>query len=1129
MMRWLVVTFTVCAALCNGALFAAEEGVAVYSNVIRAEPSLVAYWRLEGDCQDAKGAVHGQPRGGEPQFAQGPNGGKAIVLGNGRFLTMGNAPELDLPRTTIEFWFRPTFNPSVPYNPCIIGKRTSHLGTRFSVHVERSYAALDVWNGRQVLRFPPPGGPLRQGQWYYVAVTGTEEELRVYVDGVPCRLEGEPGTFSFNQVNLPLQIGSSAPEGMEQLEAEVDEVAIYAQALSAADIARHADAMGWKQRRQQLAEQERVRLEGEQAVVAQREAQRAQRLEELMADNRLFARGEPRVYRGENLGAISFPVGGIGTGCIQIDGKAQRSIWQIFGNFHQAFVPDSFFAVRVKAGKAQPVVRALQTTAVGPVAAMRELSFRGEYPFGWFEFDDPDLPIQVSIETFNPLVPLDVRSSAIPCAIYNVSVHNRSQRPVEVSLLAAQQNAVGFTGEGEIKGRVFAGYGGNANQVLHETSASILHMTSSMSKEAPGFGDMALAALGKDATATAAWESLEALAADIGDDGALSGADTAGPSPAGQTVDGALAVPLVLKPGQKRTVTFVLTWCFPNVGHGGGDWGGQGNMYANWWPDALVVAREVGERLDELTRLTRLYHDTLYASDLPYWLLDRISSQLAILHSPTCFWTKDGYFGGWEGCCPEGGCCQGNCNHVWHYVQAHARLFPEIARLMRQQEFRFQSPEGAIPHRQPREFPAFDGQCGAVLGSWREHLMSPDRTWLDRYWPNVKRAMDYTIATWDKDEDGILAGPQWNTLDGALGGSTSWLGTMYLAALAAAERAARLEGEPEAAARYLRIRQSGSQKQEETLFNGEYYIQIPDAEPREDYRTGCQIDQLLGQWWARQLDLGWLYPQEHVRSALGSLMKYNFRADFHGIQQAPRKFVADDDAGMQMITWPQGGRPAKATGYADEAMTGFEYAAAAAMVQAGLLREGFTVVHAVSDRYDGRLRTGLTDAATASWGYSGNPFGDDECGKFYARAMSVWAMLLACQGFIYDGPAGLIGFKPAWKPEDHVTFFTGAEGWGLFTQRRTSGIQTERIEVRYGRLRLSQMVLALPAEAKPVKATVQVGRRSISAEFTAVGDELRVTLVEPVVLEAGSALGVAVSPRPLAGSRPGPKGDGAAP
>jgi uncharacterized protein (DUF608 family) len=869
--------------------------------------------------------------------------------------------------------------------------------------------------------------------------------------------------------------------------------------------------MGWRERRELLAQLERERIQREETLMAEREAKRAEKLKALMADKRLFARGRPQVLKGEHLEAISLPVGGIGAGCIQYDGKGRAAVWQIFNNFNNAFVPDSFLAVRVKSARGEPILRALQTEPVGPFAAMAKPGFRGEYPIGSYRFDDPELPVEVTHTVLNPLIPLDTRSSSIPCVIHEITVRNRTRARVEVTLLATQQNAVGFTGQGEIEGRSVAGYGGNVNRTVRENGATILHMTQDGPRDAPGYGDMALAALAYDASAACSWESPEALADGLAPNGALAGPEQAGPSPAGETLNGALAVPLSLKPGGQQRVTFVLTWHFPNATHGAGEWGGTGNMYANWWPDALAVAREVIARLDELVGGTHLYTHTLSATNLPHWLLGRISSQVGALRSKTCFWTKDGYLGGWEGCCPETGCCHGNCNHVWHYAQAHARLFPEIARTMREQEFRFQAADGAIPHRQPSSFPAFDGQCGAVLNSLREHLMSPNREWLDRNWPHVKRAMDYIIATWDPDEDGVLAGAQWNTLDGALGGSTTWLGSLYLAALAAAERMATLEADADSAARYLRLRQSGAPKQDATLFNGEYYIQIPDPEPREDYLTGCHIDQVLGQWWAHQLDLGWLYPPEHVRTALQSLLRHNFRADFVGIRQAPRKFVDDNDAGLQMITWPQGDRPAKHTLYADEAMTGFEYSAAAAMVQAGLMREGFTVVRAVADRYDGRLRTGLTAADTASWGYSGNPFGDDECGKFYARPMSVWSMLLACQGFIYDGPAGRIGFRPAWQPKDHVSFYTAAEGWGLFTQKRRGRTQTEQLKVSYGTLRIEQLIFELPDGAKRPQVAVRSGRRSLATQHTLMDGELRISLRETITLERGQTLRITVS------------------
>jgi len=830
------------------------------------------------------------------------------------------------------------------------------------------------------------------------------------------------------------------------------------------------------------------------------------RLSELMAEDRLFGPGQPHIYRGENLGAIRLPVGGIGTGSIQIDGSAARPVWQIFNNLTQAAVPDSSFAVLCRVGSEPPVARALQTSAAGPFEAAKGLSFRGEYPFGWFTFEDPALPVQVTMETFNPLIPLDARSSGIPCAIYRLTAHNPTASPIEVSFLATQQNAVGYTGQGAIQGRSFADYGGNRTRLVRQSDATILHMTADLPPDAAGFGDMALAADDEYASASPDWASAEALAMDWLDDGLLSTTSAAGPSPTGQTLDGAMAVRFILDGGRTRTVTFALTWYFPNATHGAGPWGGRGNMYANWWTDALDVAYEVLDRLDELTAGTHLYHDSLYDSNLPHWLLDRIGSQVAILRSSTCFWARAGYFGGWEGCSPAAGCCHGNCGHVWHYAQAHARLFPEIARLMREQDFHYLSADGAVPHRQPNAPAAFDGQCGAILGAYREHLAGRDRAWLSAHWSAIHRAMDYTITRWDKDEDGVLAGPQWNTLDENLGGSTSWLGTLYLAALDAAEKMAAIQGDDRAAKRYRTIRQTGQKKQDQTLFNGQYYVQIPDSQPYRDYVKGCHVDQLLGQWWAHQLDLGWLYPPDHARTALKSLFKNNFRPRFTGIQQLPRKFVADDDAGLQMITWPNDPRPANHMLYADEVMTGFEYAAAAEMIYAGLLKEGFTVVRAVADRYDGRLRTGLTKGDSSSWGYSGNPFGDDECGKFYARAMSVWSLLLACQGFIYDGPAGTIGFKPNYNPRDHRSFFTTAEGYGLFTQTRTERSQTEAIELRSGTLKLKSFIFELPANVEKPQVTAHLQDNAIPASAAVTGSQVRVDFQQPLRLEPGQKL-----------------------
>jgi hypothetical protein len=187
--------------------------------------------------------------------------------------------------------------------------------------------------------------------------------------------------------------------------------------------------------------------------------------------------------------------------------------------------------------------------------------------------------------------------------------------------------------------------------------------------------------------------------------------------------------------------------------------------------------------------------------------------------------------------------------------------------------------------------------------------------------------------------------------------------------------------------------------------------------------------------------------------------------------------------------------------YADEAMTGFEYSAAATMIQAGMLTEGCLVAKAVADRYDGRLRKGVQ-----CWGYNGNPFGDDECGRFYARAMSSWSLLLACQGFVYDGPAGLIGFRPRWQPADHVSFFTAAAGYGLFTQQREGGTQSERIELKHGTLTVTRLVFEVAPPTQPATVAVSAAGQPVKAAFTARDGRVSITLEAAVTLREGETL-----------------------
>jgi hypothetical protein len=203
---------------------------------------------------------------------------------------------------------------------------------------------------------------------------------------------------------------------------------------------------------------------------------------------------------------------------------------------------------------------------------------------------------------------------------------------------------------------------------------------------------------------------------------------------------------------------------------------------------------------------------------------------------------------------------------------------------------------------------------------------------------------------------------------------------------------------------------------------------------------------------------------------------------------------------MLQGTWPKGGRPPRSIPYTEEIMSGFEYCAACLMVQSGLLREGFAVLRAAADRYDGRLRHLPGQKENASWGYSGNPFGDDECGKFYARAMAIWGVLVACQGFTYDATTESIGFAPLWKPDDHTSFFTAAEGWGLFEVRGSAS----KIQIQWGKLRVKTITFA--AAKKPSRVQVTLAGRRLPSHFTFAEGQLTVTLNKVAVIAPGQAI-----------------------
>ena len=397
------------------------------------------------------------------------------------------------------------------------------------------------------------------------------------------------------------------------------------------------------------------------------------------------------------------------------------------------------------------------------------------------------------------------------------------------------------------------------------------------------------------------------------------------------------------------------------------------------------------------------------------------------MRSPTTFVDAEGRLLGFEGSLGAstlnwngsvGGSCPLNCTHVWNYEQAIASLFPALERTMRDIDWDvLQAPSGAIAHRLrvpingpqlhdqaiggPVE-PALDGMLGAVLKTYREARLGGGQALLERRMSAMRRLMAHVRERWDPAGKGLLVGPQPMTYDIPLTQPNSYIGTLWIAALRTMERVAATLGFPSEAARWASDAATASTAYDESLWNGRYYGRAFEGES-SGLGAGCLADQLNGQWWAHQLELGHLLPVDHVRTALRTIVSANLRHGFRDFQHGFRVFADGDDAGLLICTWPDGDRPAVPVRYADEVWTGIEYAVAALCLFEGLDDEARAVLRAVRSRYDGSRR---------------NPYNEIECGDHYSRAMAGWSLLQAWTGSSGDASTGRIrlGARPGRAP-----------------------------------------------------------------------------------------------------------------
>lgn len=814
------------------------------------------------------------------------------------------------------------------------------------------------------------------------------------------------------------------------------------------------------------------------------------------------------VYRDQYLSRVAFPIGGLGAGMFCLEGNGAISHMSVNNQPEIFFEPNVFAALTIKSNN--NVARVLE----GPVPVWKVFGQRGSgngsaltnyglprfesadfiarFPFGSIELKDSKIPLRVKVDGWSPFIPGDEDNSGLPVGALEYHFENASDKTVDAVF---SFNTTNFIARGE-KSRIRK-LNSNGLILSREPGKNKPYTKSDFSisvfaDEEPVIDYCWFRGNWFDAL-TMIWGTIE------------SGELKNNPPVDWDSPGASIFVPLSVSAGTTKTVRVVMAWYTPdsNLSIQSVDKNNQkdpaagpccitplnsglesypdlsSDKYKPWYssrfPNVEAVSDYWQRNYESLKKKSALFRDAFYGSSLPPEVMEAVSANLTILKSPTVLRQYNGRFWAWEGCHDEVGCCHGTCTHVWNYAQALCHLFPNLEKGMRNtefcedqnleghQNFRANLPITATSH----DFhSASDGQLGGIMKVYREWRISGDNEWLRKIYPVVIQSLDYCIKTWDPHRKGVLEEPHHNTYDIEFWGPDSMCTTFYLGALQAIiEMGNFLKQDIK---QYQELLQRGKTYLEQNLFNGEFFhqqirwkgLKAPDPAatqslgtgyspealkilqeegPRYQYGKGCLSDGVLGSWIATVCGLNDPVNAEKIVSHLLSVYKYNLKKDLreHVNPQRPT-YAVGKEGGLLLCTWPKGDKLSLPFIYSNEVWTGIEYQVASHLMLHGKVNEGLEIVRTCRKRYDGRIR---------------NPFNEYECGHWYARAMSSFALIQGLTGLRYDAVDKVLYVNS--KIGDFNCFISTAGGFGTVTLKG----KTVHLDVKSGEIEVKRIEL----------------------------------------------------------------------
>ncbi len=746
------------------------------------------------------------------------------------------------------------------------------------------------------------------------------------------------------------------------------------------------------------------------------------------------------IYRGTPRPTCGMPLGGIDTGCIDIEPNGMLGYSTVFNHLvrPRLLLNLPFLGIHVDgittvlisdrlAKQDRPFcnsnIMTFPDTDYTPrydeieldgVELADSIDYWGHYPVLDMEYRMP-ASVRVGLRAWSPFVPGDTVASMAPGAVFEVHLRN--------------------PGDGHRSGTLAFSFPGfehpesdGAVAVARESLSGVLN---GMAVTGPHQGNQ-----WEMAYLLAALETPDARSgAPLNADGAAwAGIASALPAPGPAETGVSLAVDFDLAPGETRIVRFVLAWYAPRWKAGGApthkNTDTHVHMYARHYPDPRTTAALLAAQSETLLARIIAWQNVLYTDpEIPGWLADSLINNLHLITECAVWGEADESVGAWchdeDGLfglneCPRG-CPQIECIPCSFYGSIPLPYFFPDAALSTLRGYKaYQYDDGRPPwifggctaREENSRVATFglgrpDKGYQTVLNS-ACYIVVADRYWritgddamLAEFWDSLKRANDFSMNL--RPEYGpsqVVAMPSPGTDPGGLS-DTEWFeapepgwkgyvthaGAIRMAQVQIMRRMAEAMNDDAYMKECDDRLAAGAEALEDKLWNGDCYLNFndPDNDEKSDLVFGYQLD---GQWITDWHGVPGAFPPNRAATTLETIRKFN---------------CALSDTGAVNYANPDGS-PAQVGGYGTYSYFPPE-----------LYMLAMTFMYGGEKEYGADLLRRCVENITCRWGYTWDAIntvqgerdsGERAFGADYYQNMMLWAVPAALTGEDMEQPA----------------------------------------------------------------------------------------------------------------------------